>query len=96
MLRIRKSALAKEDLIDIWLYGFDNLGEAQADFYLDQLEVKINSLGEHPKKYRLREQYSPPIRVCPHQSHHIIYTIENDAVYIVRVLGGDMLITEHI
>ena len=63
MLKIRKSELAKEDLIKIWFDGYYERGEQQADLYLDRLEEKINSLLNFPEKYRLRKQFTPP---CSH------------------------------
>lgn len=97
MLRVRKSELAKEDLITLWLDGYNQRGEQQANTYLDNLETKIKSLVNSPERYPLKKQFKPPIRICPHQSHHIVYTvIDNDAVYIVRVLRKEMDIELHL
>ena len=96
MLRIRKSVLAREDLIDIWFDGYYTWGEQQADFYLDELEVKIDSLLNFPEKYYLREKFNPPIRICPHKKHLVIYTVKPDEILIVRVLPSAMDIEKHV
>jgi toxin ParE1/3/4 len=96
MLKIRKSELAKEDLIKIWFDGYYERGEQQADFYLGRLEEKINSLLNFPEKYRLRKQFNPPIRIYPHKSHLVIYTMKTDEILIVRVLPSQMKIEERI
>jgi toxin ParE1/3/4 len=96
MLRLKKSEQAKEDLIDLWLYGLEHYGESNADLYFDELETKINSLLEYPEKYRLQEYYSPPVRICPHRSHFFIYTMENDGVFIVRVINQEMNIADNV
>ena len=96
MLSLKKSEQAKEDLIDLWLYGLEHYGESNADFYFDELETKIDSLLEYPEKYRLQDYYLPPVRICPHRSHLIIYTIENDEVFIVRVINQEMNIKDYV
>jgi plasmid stabilization system protein ParE len=47
-MQITISNLAKEDLIDIWLYGHKVWGESLADRYLDDLYGAISSLSSSP------------------------------------------------
>ena len=44
MPRIIKQALAEQDLIEIWLYTFNEWGEQQADKYLEDLNAAITLL----------------------------------------------------
>jgi flagellin-specific chaperone FliS len=39
---------AGNDLIEIYLYGFQNFGEAQAENYFSELEEVFRMLGETP------------------------------------------------
>jgi toxin ParE1/3/4 len=39
MPRVSKQASTEQDLIEIWLYTFNEWGEKQADRYLDDLAV---------------------------------------------------------
>ncbi len=96
MLKINKLPLAESDLIDIWIYGHQNWGITQADDYADSLERKFKSLAKLPRKYNLRNELSPPVRICPHISHIIIYTIENDTILVIRVLHKSMDFKRHI
>jgi toxin ParE1/3/4 len=96
MHSLKKSEQAKEDLIYLWLYGLEHYGESNADFYFDELETKIDSLLDYPEKYRLQNYYSPPVRICPHRSHLIIYTIENDELFIVRAINQEINIKDYI
>ena len=48
MLKIHKQVLAEQDLVDIWLYSFNNWGEHQADKYIDELEKAFLLLAENP------------------------------------------------
>lgn len=96
MLPIKKLPRAEEDLIDIWLYGYEHFGIAQADYYIDSIETMLNGIANFPKKHRLRNSFRPPIRICHHVSHLIIYTIEDDAIVIIRVLHKSMDVVQHL
>lgn len=41
-----------------------------------------------PLLARERAEFDPPIRVHHHQSHLVIYTISNNQIDIIRILGG--------
>ena len=47
--KVTKTQLAENDLIDIWLYSFNEWGESLADDYLDKLNVGMNSLLANPE-----------------------------------------------
>jgi len=93
---INKLPLAEEDLIDLWIYGYQKWGVVQADHYLESLEKKLNSLSELPEKHGLRKVFNPPVRICPHDSHIIIYTIEKDSILVIRVLHKSMDVKRHL
>jgi len=98
MLRINKLPLAEEGLIDIWIYGYETWGVAQADTYADSIEDTLNALARMPKKYPMRTNLRPPVRICHHISHLIIYTIAEDesAITVIRVLHKSMDIEQHL
>ncbi|MEM6722804.1 MAG: type II toxin-antitoxin system RelE/ParE family toxin [Bacteroidota bacterium] len=48
MPRIIKQVQAEQDLLDIWLYTFNEWDEQQADKYLDEMEQAIQLLAEQP------------------------------------------------
>ena len=52
MPRILKQAQAEQDLVEIWLYTFNEWGEYQADKYLDELNAAIRLLAEQPLSCR--------------------------------------------
>ena len=61
-------------------------GQAQADRYIDGLLETLDLIAEFPEMSRLRTEIDPPMRVHPHQSHAIIYKIdERSDVLIVRI-----------
>lgn len=48
MKDIRLRQAAKQDLIDIWVYSFEQWGLVQADWYLEELEKSMKMLTVHP------------------------------------------------
>ena len=93
---IHKHPLAEQDLLDIWLYSYENWGETQADKYVDELESVIKSIAANPFSYKEREEFSPPIRICHHARHLIIYTVSNTSLSIIRILHNRMDIDAHL
>ncbi len=90
MSPIHLRPLAKQDLNNIWLYSFQNWGEAQADQYFDQLSKAIELLGSAPMMSHIRQEFTPPVRIHHHASHLIIYVTTEDSVEIIRVLHESM------
>lgn len=77
---------AEEDVIAIFLSGAEQFGVAQAERYHDELEKIFDLLSTHPQAARIREELTPSVRVHPHASHIIIYTVtESNEVFIIRV-----------
>lgn len=90
MAIIQKQALAEQDLVNIWLYTWQQWGEAQADFYLDELEKTLKLLAEQPKLGRLREEFKPPVCIFYHAHHLLVYQEIQDGIRVVRVLHKSM------
>ena len=80
-----KDNAAESDLVGIWLYSFDNWGQAQADRYLDALERGIvwvsNNVESGNDRRPLREGYWS-VRV---KQHVAFYTFSDTEVRIRRL-----------
>jgi toxin ParE1/3/4 len=87
-VRLRSEAAA--DLAGIFDYSLVEFGEAQAEAYLRSFEQAFDLLRRHPFAGALRIQIDPPIRSLPHRSHRILYDVEDDVVWIVRILHHAM------
>lgn len=96
MPRIVKQALVDQDLVDIWLYTFDEWGEKQADKYLDDLETAIKLLAEQPLISRNCTELDPPVRIHHHGHHLIVYLALDDGISIIRVLHESMDVDSHL
>ncbi|QIG79457.1 type II toxin-antitoxin system RelE/ParE family toxin [Stakelama tenebrarum] len=84
----RLSKAAADDLARIAEYTVETFGPAQALAYRDSLISTFEFLAENPRAARLRNELTPPVRMHPHKPHLIIYSVEDDAILIVRIRHG--------
>lgn len=77
---------ADEDLQDIFSYGEEAWGEAQASKYLHELYGVFNLIADNPKLGRARPQLSEGLRSFVHGSHVVFYMLWLGELAIVRVL----------
>lgn len=87
-MRYQLSKAASQDLEDIYLYGFLQFGEAQADRYVAMIEERIELLCKNPLLGRLETAITPAIRRFECESHVIFYDVTATHLLIVRILHG--------
>ena len=87
---------ADDDLIEIYVHGFLNFGETQAEKYFSELEDCFEVLSNAPLICRERTEFTPPVRIHHHGRHLVIYVIQDDRILIVRVLHDSMDIPRHL
>lgn len=90
MRKVRVSALAESDLLDIWQYSFEQWDEAQADKYLDELEKGMNLLAENSELGASRDYVRDGYRVLIINRHAIYYTVSATTIHVTRILHGQM------
>jgi toxin ParE1/3/4 len=77
---------AEEDIIAIFLSGAEEFGVSQAEHYHSELEKIFDLLSAYPQMAPIREELTPSVRVHPHASYIILYTVsESNDVFIIRV-----------
>ena len=96
MLRVRKTARAEEDLVDIWVYSYREWGEEQAERYFDELEAGIGMLGGNPELGRRCDHIRDGYRALWVNRHVVYYTVARRTVRIVRVLHERMDPERHV
>ena len=84
----RLSRRAEQDLVAIYLFGYEKFGVAQAERYQEGLFEAIRFVAANPLVMRERCEFRRPIRLFPYSSHIIAYAIVGGDVLIVRVLHG--------
>ena len=87
MAKIEQSALAKSDLVDIWLYIAQDNFEA-ADRFIDQIEKKFLLLASAPEAGVKRDKIAAGLRSFQVGDYLIFYMPTEGGIVIVRVLSG--------
>lgn len=87
---------ADNDLIEIYVYGFQAFGETQAEQYFSELENCFEVLGNAPLICRERTEFTPPVRIHHRGRHLVIYIIQGDRILIIRVLRDNMDVKRHL
>jgi toxin ParE1/3/4 len=82
------SSAAARDIEEIYLYGYVQFGEAQADLYAVTLENRIAMICANPKLGRTDARVTPAIRRFECQRHVIFYDLLDEHILIVRILHG--------
>jgi toxin ParE1/3/4 len=86
--RVRFTARAREDLLDIWVHVGRHSGESVADRVLDSIEQSSRMLQEHPRLDRARPEIQPEARSIVIERWLALYRVTEDGVQIVRILDG--------
>ncbi len=84
----RLTPRALVDLEDIWRYTAEQWSIEQADRYVDELTQVFQAIAALPLLARERMEFDPPVRIHVHGSHLVVYTVYDDHVAILRLLGG--------
>ena len=84
--RLKVSALAEQDLRDVYAEGFETWGEQQADRYYDDLIAHFGKLCENPYLYMAVDDIRAGYRRSVCGKHAVYYRIQDDSVEIMAVL----------
>jgi toxin ParE1/3/4 len=90
VLKIHKQVLAEQDIIDIWIYSFENWGRAQADKYLDELDSAFSLIAKNPSIGVASDSVREDYRKYHVNRHIVMYRLSKSTVHIIRVLGEEM------
>jgi toxin ParE1/3/4 len=82
-----RTALAEDDLVDIWLYIAEDNPRA-ADALLDNIDRKCDLLAQNPQLGQARPDIAPELRYFPVGNYLILYRITPEGIEIVRVVHG--------
>ncbi|EHI5678373.1 type II toxin-antitoxin system RelE/ParE family toxin [Salmonella enterica] len=85
MKTVKLTPKASQDLEDIWFYGYHQLGEEQADKYINQISDIFRILGEN-NIGTPRPELSEYINALSFE-RHIIYFLQIDTDIIIRILS---------
>jgi len=91
-----KDNAAEADLIGIWLYSFENWGEAQADRYLDAIERAFKKIAKSPDRGESRDWLRKGYWSVRVEHHIAFYTFTDEEVRLRRVLHEVMDVGRHL
>jgi toxin ParE1/3/4 len=86
-MRYRLSALAEEDLDEIWSYVAEDTSPTTADRLIDAIFNRFELLVEQPRMGRERPEFGEGVRSVVVETYVIYYRHDED-VLIARVLHG--------
>lgn len=82
----RLSSKAIDDLDRLYTYGVLKFGLSDADAFYDGLLQHFDNLAENPRLYARCDDFEG-YRRSVYKSQSVYYKIEDDGVFIVRILG---------
>jgi len=84
--KLVKDRAAESDLIGIWVYSFEQWGEAQADRYVSAMENGIRKLVSAPEAGKRRDRLHEGYWSKRIEYHVVFYTFTDNELRICRVL----------
>ena len=84
----RLSSLAERDFIDLIAFGFERFGKTQTEKFAEELKRTFIRIAQFPLANRDRSEMDPSARVQIFQNYLIIYRIEQDGIFILRIVHG--------
>jgi toxin ParE1/3/4 len=84
MTEYRLTKAAEDDLLDMFIYGFETFGRRKAEEYRRRMIRCFNLLAENPRLGRGVEQFAAGARRHEHAQHVIFY---DEQPYDVRIIG---------
>ncbi|WP_127471503.1 type II toxin-antitoxin system RelE/ParE family toxin [Thiomicrorhabdus aquaedulcis] len=76
---------AENDLVALYIQGYQQFGEQQAEHYFQSLESTFELLAQFPTIARIRTELTNDVRVHSHGTHLILYRIANNSIEILRI-----------
>lgn len=77
---------ARNDLFDIFVYGYDRFGARQAETYATSLEHAFELLAANPRMGREARSIGPGVRRHEHASHIILYEEAPPGILILALV----------
>ena len=87
---------AESDLLDIFLYTFEEWGENQVHIYKRQLESRLEAILLFPDIGRKHPKLSNDIFYLVEGKHYIFYKKVDDDIQVLRFLHHSMDVIKHI
>lgn len=87
MARVERTAIAEDDLADIWSYIAEE-SVASTDRWIEQVESLLRLLARSPLLGRSRAELGHELRSFPIGDYVVFYLPTKNGIIVVRVLSG--------
>ena len=94
-LSYKLSARVKLELKEIYKYSASTWNSYQADKYHSELTKKFELISEFPYGGKQVDEYESGLRQVGTKAHLILYTVENDHVFIKYIFSSRSNIRQH-
>ena len=82
---------AEADLFEVFLFGYEQFGERQAEVYAAELEYIFQLLADNPRMGREAETIAHGVRRHEHGSHIILYEVISGGVLILAIVHASSI-----
>lgn len=96
MSECQLSKLARLDLIEIPDYAVDTWGPDQAIRYIDGFAECFDRILANPAIGRSCDKLRKGLRRFEHEKHVVFYRVDEDGIFIIRILHQSMLPSRHL
>jgi len=86
MAKYRLTLQAEADLLNMFLYGFESFGLAEAENYREGMVRCFELLAENPRLGRKADNFASGARRHEHAQHVIFYDEQPDSVLIIGII----------
>lgn len=84
-MKLEIRSAARSDLAEIAAYiARDN--PVRASSFARELSEKIRAVAERPLSFPARDEWRPGLRSAVHGKYHIVFTMADDRVIVLRIL----------
>ena len=73
---------AADDLIEIYVYTYQEFGERQAEAYTGDIEARFSTLADRPKLGRVLAEIPGDYRQSVFRSHVIVYRTQGQGIFM--------------
>jgi plasmid stabilization system protein ParE len=82
---VRWARLAEQDLTKVYK-KLAKVDLERAERFLEEIQEGVDVIAMLPRAYRERAELAQGLRVCPHGAWLIVYRVDDEGVFVGRVL----------
>ncbi len=86
MAKVKLSAAARADLVEIRLYSREQFSADVADAYYTGFDDVFDLLARHSLAGAERSELGRGIRCLTHRKHRVFHSVQGDTVIIIRII----------